>query len=164
MHLAIGGCGGWSGTDWLQFQWPKEARDRHITFKELVAILLACEVWGDRWVGSQVTCKCDNQAVVQIISSRSCRDQSLMHLLRCLFFMEAQLQFELIATHIVGVHNSLADDLSRNRRSSFLSKAPWVTPHPSTVPVQLAALLLDLSQDWMSPSWTQQFSTIVRKA
>ena len=36
---------------------------------------------GDRWAGSQVTCRCDNQAVVQIISSCSCRDQSLMHLL-----------------------------------------------------------------------------------
>ena len=158
------GCGGWSGPDWLQFQWPKEAKDRHITFKQLVAILRACAVWGDRWAGSRVTCKCDNQAVVQMISSRSCRDQSLMHLLRCLFFMEAQLQFELTTTHIAWVHNSLADDLSRNRRSSFLSKAPWVTSHPSPVPVQLAALLLDLSQDWMSPSWTQQFSTIVRKA
>ena len=87
-----------------------------------------------------------------------------MHLLRCLFFMEAHFQFELIATHIAGVHYGLADDLSCNRRSFFLSKAPWATPHPPPVPAQLAALLLDLSQDWMSPSWTQQFSTIVRKA
>ena len=92
------GCSAWSGPDWLQFQWPKEAKDRHITFKELVAIFLACAVWGDGWAGSRVTCRCDNQAVVQIISSCSCRDQSLMHLLRCLFFMEAQLQFELIST------------------------------------------------------------------
>ena len=46
------GCGAWSGPDWLQFQWPKEAKDCHITFKELVAILLACAVWGDRWAGS----------------------------------------------------------------------------------------------------------------
>ena len=95
-----------------------------------------------------------------IISSRSCRNQSLMHLLQCLFFMEAQLQFELTSTHIAGVHNTLADDLSHNWRSSFLSKAPWVTPHPSPAPVQLVALLLDPSLDWMSPSWTQQFSTI----
>ena len=29
-----------------------EAKDRHITFKELVAIPLACAVWGDRWAGS----------------------------------------------------------------------------------------------------------------
>ena len=158
------GCGTWTGPDWLQFQWPEEAKDRHITFKELVAILLACTVWGDRWARSRVTCRCDNQAVVQIICSRSCRDQSLMDLLQCLFFMEAHFQFKLMATHIAGVHNGLADDLSRNRCSSFLSKAPWASPHPSPVPVQLAALLLDLSQDWMSLSWTQQFSTIVRKA
>ena len=71
-----------------------------------------------------------------------------MHLLQSLFFMEAQLQFELTSTHIAGARNSLADDLSRNRRSSFLSKAPWVTPHPSPVSIQLAALLLDLSQDY----------------
>ena len=49
-----------------------------------------------------------------------------MHLLRCLFFIEAQLQ---LATHIAGVHNNLAHDLSCNRHSSFLSKAPWATPH-----------------------------------
>ena len=34
------------------YQWPEEAKDRHITFKELVAILLACAVWGDRWTRS----------------------------------------------------------------------------------------------------------------
>ena len=38
------GCGAWSGPNWLQFQWPKEAKDGHITFKKLVAILLACSV------------------------------------------------------------------------------------------------------------------------
>ena len=30
----------------------------------------------------------------------------------------------------------------------LLSKAPWASPYPSPVPVQLAALLLHLSQDW----------------
>ena len=105
----------------------EEPKDHHITFKELVAIQLACAVSGDRWAGSRVTCRCNNQAVVKIISSRSCRDQNLMHLLQCLLH-GGNFQFELIATHIAGVHNGLADDLSCNRCSPFLSKAPW-TPH-----------------------------------
>lgn len=82
-----------------------------------------------------------------------------MHLLRCLFFIEAHYQFELTATHIAGVANSLADDLSRNALSSFLSKAPHMEPNPTPIPPLLPALLLEPS-DWTSPHWTQRFSII----
>ena len=83
------GCGAWSGTAWFQFQWPQGAAHRHIAFLELVAVLLASTVWARHWHGQSVLCRCDNQAAVRVISSRSCRDPGLMHLLRCLFFLEA---------------------------------------------------------------------------
>ena len=157
------GCGAWSQSNWFQFQWPEQSKQHHIAFKELVAVLLACSVWGRKWHGARVLCRCDNQAAVQCISNRSCRDPSLMHLLRCLFFLEAYFEFELTAIHIPGVHNDLADDLSRDRLSSFLSKAPLADHLPSPVPPGLATLLLDLNQDWTYPSWTRQFITIVRE-
>ena len=157
------GCGAWFQSSWFQFKWPEESLHHHITFKELMAVLLACAVWGSAWHGSRVSCRCDNQAAVQTIASRSCRDPSLMHLLRCLFFLEAHYQFELVATHLPGVENSLADDLSRNRLPSFRSKAPSADILPTPLPLQLPSLLLDLSHDWTSPVWTQQFSDIVRK-
>ena len=157
------GCGAWSQSNWFQFQWPEESRHHHIAFKELVAVLLACAVWGSKWHGTRIICRCDNQAAVQSITNRSCRDPSLMHLLRCLFFLEAYFEFELTAIHIPGVHNDLADDLSRDRLSSFLSKAPWADHLPSPIPPHLATMLLDLSQDWTHPPWTRQFSTIVRE-
>ena len=141
------GCGAWSQASWFQFQWPEESKDHHIAFKELVAILLACAVWGDKWRGAQVRCHCDNQAAVQVITARACRDPSLMHLVRCLFFFEAHFQFELVAVHIPGASNTLADDLSRNRLTSFLSKAPSADQVPTPVPPQLPPLLLDHSQD-----------------
>ena len=35
-----------------------------------------------------------------------------MHLLHCLTFFEAKFFKRLIATHVAGMHNTLADDLS----------------------------------------------------
>ena len=51
-----------------------------------------------------------------------------MHLIRCLFFLEAWFGFELVAAHLPCRENMLADDLFRNYLSAFLSKA--VTPGP----------------------------------
>ena len=122
------GCGAWSQNSWIQFQWPETDRQHHISFLELFTVLLACAAWGDRWRGTRVRCLCDNQAAVCTIASRSSHDPSMMHLLRCLFFMEAWFQFELVAVHIPGVLNTWADGLSRDCRSSFLSKAQRWTP------------------------------------
>ena len=154
------GCGAWSQNSWFQFQWPETASQHHISFLELFAVLLACAVWGDRWRGSRVRCRCDNQAAVCTIASRSSRDPTMMHLLRCLFFMEAWFQFELVAVHIPGMSNSWADDLSRDRLSSFLSKAPEMEPEPAALPSQLPELLLGMG-DWTSPLWTRQFASTV---
>ena len=42
-----------------------------------------------------------------------------MYFLRCLFFVEAWVQFEVVAVHIPGTLNTRADDLYRDRLSSF---------------------------------------------
>ena len=79
------GCGAWCQLQWFQYQWP-EACAHHISFKELFALLVAVATWGRHWTPKQVLWRCDNQAAVKVISTRSCRDPSMMHLLRCLFF------------------------------------------------------------------------------
>ena len=58
------------------------------------------------------------------------------HLVQCLFFLEVWFEFELTATHLPGRMNTLADDLSRNRLSHFLSKAD--APDPAPTILQLA--------------------------
>ena len=154
------GCGAWSGSSWFQFEWPQPASDDHIWFKELFAGLLACAAWGERWRGSRVEWRCDNQAVVHAVAGRSCRDQTMMHLVRCLFFLEAWFSFELTAAYLPGVENKLADDLSRNRMSLFLSKARSPDPTPTRLRPALPGLLLGHA-DWTSPLWTKQFASIV---
>lgn len=86
-----------------------------------------------------------------------------LHLLRCLFFLKAHFQFEVVAAYLPGIHNSLADDLSHNRLLSFCSKVPSADPLPASMPLHLPDLLLDTSQDWTAPAWTQLFCDTVRK-
>ena len=85
------GCGAWCRQSWLQFKWPTTAAHHHISFKELFALLLAAAAWGGSWCGTRVQWFCDNQAAVRVVSSRSCRDRTLMHLLRYLFFFRSTL-------------------------------------------------------------------------
>ena len=136
------GCGAWSESKWWQWQWPQE-HGRGITFKEMFAVVVSVAVWGREWRGQQVLGHCDNEAVVHMMASRSSRNPDLMHLLRCLFFLEADYGFSLSIVHIAGIANDRADDLSRNKMSSFLSKVPLADQLPTPLPLPLVDLLLD---------------------
>ena len=65
-------------------------------------------------------CYCDNMAVVAVINSGRAKDVTLMHLLRCMFFVAAHLNVYLQAHHVPGAKNMAAGALSRNCFSTFL--------------------------------------------
>lgn len=154
------GCGAWHGSDWFQVRWDDRSAPLTIAEKELIPIILACEAWGATWYGQRVLCHCDNEAVVACLRSRSSKQKGIMHLLRCLVFLEAWHQCFLYPTYINTKANHLADDLSRDNAGSFLSKVPWANPHPSLVSYHLLHLLLDQQADWTCPHWRRQFSAI----
>ena len=154
------GCGAWCGNEWFQFQWPLAASQLHISFKELFAGLMSCAIWGRQWRVIRVLWRCDNQAAVQAVNSRSCKDQAMMHLIRCLFFFEAWFSFELTAAYLPVRENMLADELSRDRLSVFLQRAQSASRSPAPVPQALPELLLDRT-GWISPPWTTRFVSTV---
>ena len=158
------GCGAWCGSTWFQLQWDQSLISKQIAVKGLLPILIAAAIWGHSWSGRQVMARCDNSAVVAVINSRWSRERDLMQLLRCLFFIEAYFQFHLLAVHLPGVDNECADDLSRNRLSAFREKVHEASSLPSPIPSSLLQWLLHPQLDWTSASWTQLFSTSVRKA
>ena len=81
------------------------------------------------------------------------RNPQLMHLLRCLFFFQAQFGFELRAQHVPGNQNTAADTLSHNRVEQFHSLLPQASPSPTHIPAALLQMLLDASLSWTSPRW-----------
>ena len=151
------GCAAWHGDAWFQVEWDSLSQSLSIAEKELIPIILACQVWGSSWSGYQVICHSDNQSVVADLWSRTSKHKGMMHLLRCLVFMEAQLQCFLFPTYIDTKANHLADSLSRDDARSFLSKVPSARRHPAPVSTPLLDLLLDLQADWTAPIWRQHF-------
>ena len=109
-------------------------------------------------------CRCDNEVVVAVLNRRTCRDQDLMHLLRCLSFFEAMFSFRAIASHISGAQKCLADDLSRNKLSSFLQAMGQVTLSCQFKPLQpLLDMLVNVKPDWTSQVWRRMFSDTLKE-
>jgi len=157
------GCGAYSGSQWFQLPWTGKVVEQQIAVKELIPVVVAAVVWGKQWKGLDVKCHSDNQAVVAVMQTRTSRDPNIMHLLRCLSFMEARFEFYLSAEYIPGSQNDLADDLSSNRLSSFLQKATRVSLKPTAIPQSLRDLLLVEKPDWLSQSWTHLFNNTLRE-
>lgn len=91
----------------------------------------------------------DNQATVHGIICRSCSDQPMIHLICSLFFLKAWFEFEITASHLPGVANTLADDLSRNHClipvQGSVSRPDTDPPAARTTCVTLGTQGLDLS-------------------
>ncbi len=92
---------------------------------------------GAQWQGEHVLVWSDNIVVVQIISGLSSKDPLLTHFLRLLYFFLAVHTIKLQAKHIPGVHNTVADALSRNQLSVFFQLHPAASRTPTAVPNQL---------------------------
>ena len=84
------GCAAVTGTAWFQFRWPLSGIDSHISAKEMIPVVIAAMVWGRTWQGLSICFHSDNTAVVALLNSGSVRDDSLMHLMRCVSFVAAK--------------------------------------------------------------------------
>jgi hypothetical protein len=72
------GCGAWHGNSWFQLTWDTTSQSLPIVTKELLPIVLACELWGAKWRDQLVRCHCDNQAVVACLRSRTSKKRALL--------------------------------------------------------------------------------------
>ena len=115
-----------------------------------------------KFSGENTVCK--NEAVVAVINSRSCKDGDMLYLLRSLFFFEAEFQFSLVAAHIPGNQNTLADALSRNNLPLFLQLSSQEVSGPTSLPAPLLELLAIQRPDWTSAAWREKFKDILKLA
>lgn len=159
------GCGAFSSSgEWFQLQWPASWEAVHITVKELLPVVIACAVWGERWSGKTVRCHCDNEAVVAILKSGTSKHPLVMHLMRCLFLFTARSQLYLDPVHVPGRLNEAADSLSRGKLPLFLQLVPSAHPNPTPIPEELSQALVHQRPDWTADAWRAVLHSILPRA
>ena len=129
----------WRGR-WIQQCFQGTAVNHDIAWKELYAIIVACNVWGPHWKGKKILFHCDNEAIVLIWKRGSCKSQEIMTLLRAAYWVAAHFQFNIMITHIRGCDNVIADSLSRFQMDRFRQAAPGAQLFPTPTPAKLMRL------------------------
>ncbi|KAI8483473.1 hypothetical protein Bbelb_388050 [Branchiostoma belcheri] len=123
------GCGGFlnSTGEFFHSTFPPSVLEWEpcINGLELLTILVCARLWGRHWSGMRIVVLCDNEASVTVLNSGRSRSPFLQSCLRNLWLCAATDQFEIRAVHLPGVHNRLADHLSRwhtspSHREAFL--------------------------------------------
>lgn len=122
---------------WFNGSWVSAQASQSIAYKELFPVVVAARIWGPQWSRSHVLFRCDNEAVVHIVNSRTSKVPALMRLLRHLLASAARFNFSFAAHHVPGVSNRIADALSRFHWQEFRRLAPEAQLLPVPVPPQL---------------------------
>ena len=109
-------AGGVHGSAFFSLPWSQweGTSDKHINFKEVLALEATVFLWAEHWRNKKVFVHSDNKAAVGIINKGSCRDTTVMASLRRVFWASAVYNFRLKAVYYPGgERNVLADAASR---------------------------------------------------
>ena len=127
--------------NWCYGEWPDSWRLRNIAFLEFYPIVLSLHLWGHEMKNRRVLFFTDNEALVHVINKQSCRDKDLMFFVRELVLVCLRHNVHFKAKHIPGLHNTLADSLSRLQLQTFRQLAPaHMHPFPTEIPQHLQPL------------------------
>ena len=100
---------------------PPDCKELHITQLEMLNVVVALKVWASAWSNKIIDIKCDNLAVVEVLTSNKTKDTFLATYARNVWLICAIFNISIRVWHIPGKYNHIADLLSR-----------WtVTPDPS---------------------------------
>ena len=106
----------------------------------MIPIVSAAVLWSAQWSRRRILFYCDNEALVFILNKRRSSDSIIMLFIRRLKLLSLQYNFHIIASHIPGASNNVADALSRHQWSRFRRLAPSADASPCLVP-SLASLM-----------------------
>ena len=84
-----------------------------IVHLEMVNIVVALKVFGPMWKGKRVVGRCDNDAVVKVLSKGRARDPFLAACARNVWLLTADADIDASFVHVLGKNNQVADLLSR---------------------------------------------------
>ena len=131
------GFGAIFGSHWCYGKWPNNWVNSNIAILEFYPIVLNLYLWGSEMSNHSILFFTDNKALEHVINKQSCTDKSWMFFIRKLVLVCLQHNiFE--AKHIKGIHNNLADSLSRLQVQIFQCSAP---PNMDKIPTDIPLCL-----------------------
>lgn len=136
------GCAAVLHHEWFQCQWPSPWKLKHINILEFVPIVLALEIWGDRWHHAVLCFHCDNSAVVEVINRLTSRDPHMLFLLRKVMQFSMAHDVIIRAIHCPGKLNTIADSLSRFQPSPDFLDVHGLVNKLRVVPLKFLQSLL----------------------
>ena len=130
------GMGGVLGNNWFSVGWPRgfSADCCSTNFQEIFAIFTAVTIWGSELCNKQILIYCDNETVVTVVNSGTCKNNRIMDVVRGIFFVCAKNNISLFAEHVPGVENEMADALSRLQVERFARLHPTARKTSTPVP------------------------------
>ena len=132
------GYGARFGKHWCYRGLPDSWRHRKVTLLEFYPIVLSLHLWGNQMRNQRILVSTDNEALVYVINKQSYRDKRLMFFVRKLVLACLSHSILFKAKHIPGLHNKLADSLSRLQSQMFKQLAPaCMHQHPTEIPLHL---------------------------
>jgi hypothetical protein len=126
------------GTEWTFGSFTWEWEDIHITSKELFPILVFVEIFSLALQNRRIEVFSDNTAVVGILNTQTARDPHCLLLLRRIVLRSLQLNCVIMATHLPGKLNTLADALSRGKIELFREMHPGAASDPTPLPLSVS--------------------------
>ena len=79
----------------------------------MLNIVVVLKIWANQWSNKKLRIKCDNMAVVEVLTSGRTRDPVLALCARNVWLISAMYNISIHIEHIPGKNNVIADLLSR---------------------------------------------------
>ena len=103
----------------------------------MINILVALKVWAYQWKDKKIRIKCDNMAVVEVLTSGKTKDGVLGTCARNIWMLSALFNISIHIDHISGKSNVIADLLSRFKfdqksyelLATYIPNVLWVPTH-----------------------------------
>ena len=116
---------------------PKYFNQYSIVHLEMLNIVVALKVWATQWSNKKLRIKCDNMAVVEVLTSGKTKDSILATCARNIWLLSAMFNISIHIEHIPGKHNVIADLLSRYQfdikswelLNTYVPNVSWIPTH-----------------------------------
>ena len=137
LDASLSGLGGAFRPSVYALPLSTEFQDLYITQLEMLNVVVALKVWSQLWADKKVKIHCDNQAVVEVLTTGKTKDPFLATCARNIWLIAAIFNIEIIVIHVPGQNNHIADLLSRwvitvnseDKVRQYLPNFIWINTH-----------------------------------